>query len=112
MDDKVLKYLSDILAAINRINDFIGSPKEFEKYQKSVMLRQAVERNIEIIGEALNSALKINPSLEISNARKIVDTRNRIIHGYDEVEDVVIWSIVIKHLPILHAEIKKIINQQ
>lgn len=58
MDDKVLKYLSDILAAINRINDFIGSPKEFEKYQKSVMLRQAVERNIEIIGEALNSALK------------------------------------------------------
>ncbi|MFN5170291.1 MAG: DUF86 domain-containing protein [Cyclobacteriaceae bacterium] len=112
MDDKVLKYLSDILAAINRINDFIGSPKEFEKYQKSVMLRQAVERNIEIIGEALNSALKINPSLEISNARKIVDTRNRIIHGYDEVEDVVIWSILIKHLPILHAEIQKIINQQ
>ncbi|MEK6780202.1 MAG: HepT-like ribonuclease domain-containing protein [Bacteroidota bacterium] len=76
------------------------------------MLRQAVERNIEIIGEALNNALKLNPSLPISNARKIVDTRNRIIHGYDEVEDVVVWSIVIKHLPLLKNEVGAILPKK
>lgn len=109
MTDEVIKYLNDILKAIERIESFIGTPKEFKKYQHTVMLRQAVERNIEIIGEALNNALKLNPSLPISNARKIVDTRNRIIHGYDEIEDVIVWSIVVKHLPILKNEVGTIL---
>ena len=81
-------------------------------YQQNIMLRQAVERNIEIVGEALNNALKFDPSLLISNTRKIVDTRNRIIHGYDEVEDVIVWSIVIKHLPILKKEVGAILSKK
>lgn len=63
------------------------------------MLQQAVEWNLEIIGEAMNQALKLSPDLEMSNARLIVDLRNKIIHGNDEIEPENIWSIVINHLP-------------
>lgn len=112
MADEVIKYLNDILKAIERIENFVGTPKEFVMYQQNIMLRQAVERNIEIVGEALNNALKFDPSLLISNTRKIVDTRNRIIHGYDEVEDVIVWSIVIKHLPILKKEVVAILSKK
>jgi uncharacterized protein with HEPN domain len=111
MIDEVVKYLNDILKAIDRIERFIGTPREFGKYQQNIMLRQAVERNIEIIGEALNNALKLDSSLPISNARKIVDTRNKIIHGYDEVENVIVWSIIIKHLPVLKTEVITILSK-
>jgi uncharacterized protein with HEPN domain len=108
MTDLKRKYLDDIYEAIVRIEFFIGEPKTFEKYQNNLMLRQAVERNIEIIGEALHRLLRLVPEIAISNSRKIVDTRNRIIHGYDQVEDVVVWSIIIKHLPILKAEVAQL----
>jgi uncharacterized protein with HEPN domain len=86
-------------------------PKEFSSYKNDLRTRRAVERNIEIIGEALNRIISKNPDIEISNARKIVDTRNRIIHGYDSVSDEIIWSIVINHLPILQLEIQAMIGE-
>jgi uncharacterized protein with HEPN domain len=67
--------------------------------------KRAVERNIEIIGEAMNRILKENPEFEIENARNIVGTRNRIIHSYDNLSDDMIWSIVINSLPKLKMEI-------
>ena len=68
------------------------------------MVKRAVERNIEIIGEAVNRILNQYPTIAITNARKIVDTRNRISHGYDSVSDDIIWAIVIRDLPILQSE--------
>ena len=59
--------------------------KDFNLFQHDKKARRAIERNIEIIGEAINRTLKLRPDIEIINARKIVDTRNRIIHGYDSV---------------------------
>lgn len=59
----------------------------------------------------MSRALKIDPDLEIKNARQIVDTRNWVIHGYDKVDDVVVWAIVSKHLPILKSEVEKLLNQ-
>ena len=56
----------------------------------------------------MSRILKINPEIEISDSRKIVDTRNRIIHGYDSVSDDVIWLIVVRYLPALDKEIKEI----
>ena len=76
------------------------------------MLRNAVERNLEIIGEATNKILLLNPEITISNARRIVDTRNKIIHGYDEIEDVNIWVIIINHLPLLKDEVNELLNQK
>lgn len=75
------------------------------------MLQDAVERNLEIIGEAINQLLKINPSIQISNASRIVDARNKIIHGYDSLEPVNIWAIIIKHLPTLKQEVAELLNE-
>ncbi len=104
------KYLFDVLTSINSINEFLGDNHDFKEYLKNKLLRRGIEREIEIIGEALNKALKIDPSLKIENARKIVDTRNWVIHGYDKVDDVVIWGIISIHLPKLKKEIIKIID--
>lgn len=69
---------------------FVILQKNFEAYQNDLKTRRAVERNIEIIGEAMNRILQKDDSIELSNSRKIVDTRNRIIHGYDSVSDNII----------------------
>ena len=71
-------------------------------------MQQAVERNLEIIGEATKRILDIEPDIKISNARKIVGARNRIIHGYDDIDNAEIWSIIINSLPILKEEIEQI----
>lgn len=68
-----------------------------------------MERNIEIIGEAMSRILKVNPQIEISNSRKIVDARNKLIHGYDEISDDVIWGIVVNNLPILKSEVENLL---
>ena len=96
MDNEIKAWLYDILNAIMEIESFFDDrTKEFAKYQKDLRTKRAVERNIEIIGEALSRILKSDETISISNSRKIVDTRNRIMHGYDSVSDDVIWGIVI-----------------
>ncbi len=111
MDNEIKAWLYDILNAISEIESFFNdSSKTFSNYQKDLRTRRAVERNIEIIGEALNRILIHDKTIFISNSRKIVDTRNRIIHGYDSVSDEVIWGIVIKHLPLLKLEVEKLLS--
>ena len=112
MDDNIKACLYDILNAIMEIESFFSDrTKEFQAYQKDLRTKRAVERNIEIIGEALSRILKRDETMIISNSRKIVDTRNRIIHGYDSVSDEVIWGIVVRHLPILQKEIDALLNE-
>ncbi len=69
-----------------------------------------MERNIEILGEAMNRILKINPEIGITSARKIVDTRNYVIHAYDSLKPDILWAIVINHIPRLKTEIMQIIR--
>jgi uncharacterized protein with HEPN domain len=90
---------------------FEGEPRDFVKYQNDLRTKRAIERNIEIIGEALHRIIKQDESITISHSRKIVDTRNRIIHGYDTVSDEVIWGIVIIHLPVLHSEVNALLGE-
>jgi uncharacterized protein with HEPN domain len=112
MDDNIKTWLYDILSSINEIESyFIETPKMFEIYQNDLRTKRAVERNIEIIGEAMSRIRKENSEIEISNSRKIVDVRNRIIHGYDSVSDDVIWGIVIKNLPVLQKEVEILLNE-
>ena len=89
----------------------MNSPKVFENYSKDIKTKRAVERNVEIIGEAINRILKKDNNFEIENAQKIIGTRNRIAHGYDKISDDLIWSIVINHLPKLKAEIVAMLNK-
>ena len=112
MDIEIKTWLYDILNAIKEIETFLSErPKDFTVYQDDIKTKRAVERNVEIIGEAMKRILSKDTTIEFSNARKIVDTRNRIIHGYDTVSDEIIWGIVVKHLPVLQTEIQILLNE-
>jgi len=110
MDKYVYTYLFDILNSIDEINEFIANNRTYEYYCSSKMLQRAIERNLEIIGEAMNRIVKIDNTVSIKNVKKIIDTRNKIIHGYDRVDHSVIWGIVINHLPVLKSEVEKFLE--
>jgi len=111
MDIEIKSWLHDILKAIGEIESFLeDSTKSFADYQNDLRTRRAVERNIEIVGEALSRILKFDSTISISNSRKIVDTRNRIVHGYDSVSDEVVWGIVTQHLPVLKTEVQELLG--
>jgi len=110
METEIKSWLYDILNATEEIESFFIDSKQFEDYQKDIRTKRAVERNIEIIEEAMSRILKESNSLEITNSRKIVDVRNRIIHGYDTVSDDIIWGIIIKYLPVLKVEIESLLR--
>lgn len=111
MDDLIKKHLQDILTAIEEIDSFFDNePKLYDDFYSNLCLRRAVERNIEIIGEAMNRILKSDDSIAITNSRKIVDARNYIIHGYDSLSVDILWSMVINHLPKLKNEVIILLN--
>jgi uncharacterized protein with HEPN domain len=110
MEDEIKTWLTDIRQAISEINDFLPDKKNFFQFQRDLKTKRAIERNVEIIGEAANRILKKQPDITITDVKKIIDTRNRIIHGYDSVSDDVIWSIVVKYLPKLEDEVIALLN--
>jgi len=112
MKREIKKYLFDIKTSIDSIFDYLGETKDFFEYQENKLLRRGIEREIEIIGEATNKILKLDSTVRIENARQIVDTRNWVIHGYDKVDDVVIWGIVSNHLPKLKIEIEDLLDKE
>lgn len=112
MASETVAWLADIDNAINEINTFLPDKKNFIEFQKDLKTRRAIERNLEIIGEAVNRILQIDSKITITNSRKIVDTRNRIIHGYDSVSEEILWAIVIRDIPVLAAEVKDLLHNQ
>lgn len=109
-DNKTHKYLEDILNAIDEIDIACETrSKQFEVFINDFVFRKFVERNIEIIGEAMNRILRINPSIQITSSRKIVDTRNYVIHSYDSLIPEILWAIVINHLPLLKEEVTNLL---
>jgi uncharacterized protein with HEPN domain len=111
MEDEIKTWLSDIKRAIIEINDFLPDKKSFFQFQKDLKTKRAIERNVEIIGEAANRIFKKQPDIKITDIKKIIVTRNRIIHGYDSVSDDIIWSIVVKNLPTLEKEVDDLLQQ-
>lgn len=110
MANEIRTWLVDIQRAIQEIAQFLPESKNFKEFQDDLKTKRAIERNIEIIGEAVNRILQEDPDISISSARKIVDTRNRIIHGYDSVSEEIIWAIVIRDLPVLKSEITSLLE--
>ncbi len=112
MDTEIRTWLYNILQSINEVESyFAGKPLRFEEFASDTKTKRAVERNLEIIGEAVNRILKKDPGINIPDSRKIIDTRNRIIHGYDVVSDDIIWSIVVRHLPMLKQQVEKLLQE-
>ena len=112
MTDEIKKYLHDIITSIDAINEYIGGNKNFYDFQNNRMLKKATEREFEIIGEATKRILKLDENINITSARKIVDLRNYLAHGYDTVDYNVLWGLISKHLPILEIDVKTLINEQ
>ncbi|MDR1959789.1 MAG: DUF86 domain-containing protein [Planctomycetaceae bacterium] len=111
MDDHVKKYLFDINESIDSIENYLGIKRDFNVYKKNKMLRRAVERELEIIGEAMNRIDKFWPDINLSNKMQIIGMRNRVIHGYDKIDDEIVWGTIIRYLPVLKEEIKKLLNE-
>lgn len=105
MTEETKKYLHDILVSITSIEEYLGTTRNYHLYQQNKMLKRAVERELEIIGEAMSRILKIDENIAISSKLQIVGIRNRIIHGYDKVDDEIVWGTISRHLPILKNEI-------
>ncbi len=113
MDKEIRAWLHDILMAIDEIDGYFEDrPKLFAEFAGDTRTKRAVERDLEIIGEAVNRILKKDRSFQIVHARNIIGTRNRIAHCYDFVSDELLWSIVINHLPRLRSEIEATIRNQ
>ena len=111
MDNRILKWLYDIKIAIEEIDSFFeNEPNDFFLYKRNIMLRRAVERNLEIIGEATNRIITKDPTFttKISNSKAIIGLRNQVIHSYDSISDENIWSVLTIHIPKLKAEIEKL----
>ncbi len=105
------KLLLDIQNAIISIDEHLEGQRNFEDYKKNKTKRRAVERELEIVGEAMNRLLKTNPLIQLTYTRVAVDLRNRIIHAYDNINDTIIWKIVIKDIPVLEKEVSLLLEQ-
>ena len=110
MKNVIKKFLFDIKESIDSIENYLGDKKNFNVYQSNKMLRRAVEREFEIIGEAMNRIAQIDDKINISTKKQIISMRNRVIHGYDKIDDAIVWGIIIRHLSILKKEIQSLID--
>ena len=101
MNDETRKNLIDILQAAEEIQDFVRG-MDFKEYQNKPVTKRAVERDFEIIGEALNRIKCTGDELlkKISEHHRIIGFRNILIHGYDIVDEAIVWKAVTNHLPI------------
>ena len=110
MDIEIKKYLFDIKESIDSIEKYLGDKRDFKVYMTDKMLRRAVEREFEIIGEAMSRIEKLDTALYISSKRQIISMRNRVIHGYDKIDNEIIWGTIVRHLPTLKVEINNLLE--
>ena len=109
MQLKLLKYILDLEAIIEEI-ELIQSRtnNDFNQFSSDIVMQRAIERNLEIIGEAIKKMIEINPDLPLSSVKNIIGLRNIIAHAYDSVEAEMLWSVVQKNIPTLKKELKSL----
>jgi len=107
---EIKKFLYDIKESIESIENYLGEKRDFNIYIADKMLRRAVEREFEIIGEAMNRIEKIDSTIDISSKTQIINMRNRVIHGYDKIDNEIIWGTIVRHLPKLKQEIESLLR--
>ena len=111
MEDEIKKNLFDILTCISSIDEHLQGKRDYNLYISNNTIRRAVERELEIIGEAMSRVLNQKPGIKISYARLIVDLRNKVIHAYDVVNNDSIWKIIVKDIPILKTEVEILLKK-
>lgn len=108
MKNEIKKFLYDIKESIDSIESYLGDKRDFKVYQNNKMLRRAIEREFEIIGEAMTRIVKLDEKINISTKKQIINMRNRVIHGYDKIDDAIVWGTIVRHLPVLKKEIQNL----
>lgn len=106
----ILKYLYDVLASVKAIDFHLSSKRNYSDYIGNLTVQRAMERELGIIGEAINKLLSIEPAISVSYARLIADMSNKIIPSYDSINNDVIWKVIVKNIPVLEQEINALIN--
>lgn len=111
MNDEIRKNLIDIIQAAEEIQNFTQG-LDLKAYQRRTVIQRAVERDFEIVGEALSRIKKIDDAFleSVSEHHRIIGFRNILIHGYDIVDETIVWNAVKNHLPALMNEIRAILN--
>jgi len=105
MTDQGNKYLSDIIHSIELIEQFMTSINNYNDYLSDFKTQSAIERQLSIIGEAINKFDKLFPEVSFENAKQIVGLRNRLVHAYDSIDQSIIWAIIKKYLQPLKTEV-------
>ncbi len=109
LPSRALKYILDIDSVIREIEEVKESVKnDFDIFKQDLKATRAIERQLEIIGEAATKLHQIDPSVKITGIKSIISLRNYIIHAYDSVDLEILWGIVQKDVPILKQEIKSL----
>lgn len=113
MNERTKRRLHDALTACRAIRQFVAG-RSFEEYEQSLMLRSAGERQLEIIGEALGQTRRADEQLEqrVPEVPRIVALRNRVIHGYDTVDNEIIWDIVQTKVPALTEQLQVLLEYE
>jgi uncharacterized protein with HEPN domain len=104
---EVLKYLLDIESIIDELEKVKSlNVRDYEKFSSDFMAVRTVERDLEIIGEAVRKIVELDPNIKISSSKQIIGLRNMIVHAYDSIDPTALWRILLKDIPILKEEIK------
>lgn len=104
------KFLSDIIISIQNIDTHLQHQRNFVLYEGNVTVRSAVKYEFSIIGEAVYELLKLNKDLPLTDARKIISFRNKMVHEYDAIDNAQVWNIIINYLPKLEMEVKDLLK--
>jgi len=109
MSNRVNKYLFDMKVAMESINEFVADI-DFEGFKASKLIRSAVERQLEIIGESVKRVERTGEVIPIENARQIIGFRNILVHEYEKMEEEIVWMIVKKDVPKLLEEVDRLLE--
>ena len=108
---ELLKELHDIRTSIDEIDVFTAGHSSYKKFLEDKKTLYAVERKLEIIGECVLRIMRRDPFIQIENARRIVQFRNRIAHEYDRIDYTIMWSVIKNHLPLLKQDVILLIDK-
>ncbi len=113
MQRKAKKYLHDMREACLLVAQFIEE-KSWDDYNRDVALRSSVERQCQVLGEALRQLSRKHPDAaqRIPQQRDIINFRHVLVHGYDKVENEVIWGIAKAKVPELLLDVEKLLNEE
>lgn len=106
------KYLYDISLAVELLVSFTEG-RTLADYEQDPMVRSAVERQFEIVGEALAQLARLDEAVagRISEHRRIISFRNILIHGYAQVDHRIVWDVVESKLPVLRQEVAALLEE-